>query len=246
MTDLYERRIPVKQDAKRAELITFLIHWLQGRFMSMDPKQREGKLSEWEEFASIFPPRATKPIRLMRLVTLPIEYASQKRFHLEHPAPFAAGSWTSTHMGIDSVAGIAVEKELEGNVNGWGTCRLAIRATIQPENILATPRSIKSAFLALTHDWDYDKHDYYSDNAERYLDIEDETVREDIGYIQSILDEVKGGFMRQYEYIVRTTPLDVEVVRVYRVEDKQHHMGHDDPHNSGNYRGWSQGFSGWD
>ncbi len=169
----------------------------------------------------------------MRLVTLPIEYANMKTFKLDNPAPKTVGSWSSTHFGIDSVAGVANEINVDDN-----TCRMAIGAIISPDNILASHQSLKRAFLSLTRDYEYDNHIGVDGKVKSpYLNIDDDG--HEIGLYQGSFRDFKGGPLRQYEYVVKTTPLTVKNLRVYRLGDEHIFHGHDDPHNSGDYKGWA-------
>lgn len=241
---LTEAKIKIS-DQERIELIQFIIAWMRGDYMSQGSKD---PLVMWQKIHDLFPPRINSPKTLMRLVTLPINYADLPSFHLKNTAPKAVGSWTSTHFGLTSVHGIANEYN-----EGADTCRIAIRAKIDPKNILASYQSIKKAFLSLTHDYDY--YDYEVTHVKKqggrivhttsylpYLGLEDpqgEKIHDDLGYYQGLFRDMNGGPMRQYEYIIRTTPLDVQNIKVFRRGNENLIDGHDDPHNSGNYRGWS-------
>lgn len=232
--DLLEERfiIPNISDEERLGLITFIIEWLGGTYM----RTQEVPFEKWDRIAELFPPHTVKPKRLMRVVTLPIRFADMKHFHLPKPALMKYASWTSTHFGLESVAGIAVDVDEEKP----DTCRIAIGATIRPEDVMATHRSLKKAFLSLAADWDYDSHGEPKDGVyPEYLGRNDiEVINHDLGYYLGLFDDIKGGPLRQYEHIVRTTPLDVKNLRVYRRGKEHFYGGHDDPHNSGNYRGW--------
>ncbi len=235
---LTERKLAISDD-ERVQLIEFMIHWFSGTHMSSGFET----LGKWQRIHDLFLPRISSPITLMRLVTLPIEYADKKTFHLEHPAPNNVGSWTSTHFGLDSVAGIA--RDFQDSAN---TCRIAIKAKIDPKNILASHDSLKRAFLTFTRDWEYKEipnitkvengvTHYGVSTFEPYLGRTDDEFHEELGYFQALFREQKGGPLRQYEYIVKTTPLDVTNIRVYRTGTKTHHDGIDDPHYSDG-RGW--------
>jgi hypothetical protein len=226
-SELYERRGPQLSDTDRARLIKFLVHWLSGYYMSGNVDTTK----QWEEFASLFPHRVARPLRLFRMVTLPIRYADKIEFDLARPAPKAVSSWTSVHFGLWSVHGIASEQN--ANMN---TCRMAVQATIEPQNIFATYRSMGRAFNTLAWDFDYDKH---TERGEDYLGLS-EMIRGEIDYYKSLFADQHGGPMRQYEYVVRTTPLRVKNIKVFRRGDDDLHTGHDDPHNHGSYRGWGK------
>ncbi len=234
-------RAPAITDAERVSLIKFMIDWLNGTFMT---SPRASVVRNWERINELFPARPNRPLRLMRLVTLPISFADQKEFDLHKPAPLGVGSWTSTHFGLESVHGIATEIK-----QGPRSCRMAIQATIAPADIIATPQSMKRAFASLTHDYDFDNH--YTEVRTKtdrgtvvktvfkpYLGNDDETFHYNIGDFNGQFADTAGGPMRQYEYIVRTTPLRVRNIRVYRKGDEEMFGGHDDPLNSGSSRGW--------
>ena len=228
-----ERRSLNISDMDRAELIKFIMDWFNGRYMTEDVDL----LSKWQRIQNLFPHNIRKPIRLMRVVTLPIAYANQKHFHLQQPAPKAVGSWTSTHFGLDSVHAIATEFNA-----GSETCRIAIQAVIQPTDILASYKSLKRAYLALLHDYDYDKFTDKNGNYLSYLGVpaSEYSFHDDLGYFQGIFRDQRGGPLRQYEFVVKTTPVDATNIRVFRRGDETYLVGHDDPHYSGSFRGYSK------
>ena len=237
---LTERAISpaIKQmsDEDRRDWIMFLIRWLRGEFMQ---KATDEQLAKWEEFAQLFPHGVTAPLPLMRLLTIPIKYADMKEFELKQPAPGPVGSWTSTKRGLDSVAGIArdfAEGELEQK-----TARIGISAVIEPNDLLATVKTIRQAFLAFTHDWhgqfEYtqtkrgNKYDTISTHYHPYLGDTSEDFHEELGYYQGLCRRYTGGPYRQYEHIVRTHPVQAKRVIIYRVGSKELRYGNDDPHN---------------
>jgi hypothetical protein len=243
--ELFEYRLPVIEDEERLELIQFIINWVRGSYMKSPPVNM---LRKWERINQLFPSKVNSPISLMRLVTLPIRYADQKEFDLKKPAPNNIGSWTSTHFGISSVAGVAADIDANNE-----NCRIVIVAKIDPKNILITPKSLKKAFLSLTSDYhsvdDFeitsrelqdDGSVYVTTSYKPYLGDASEDMHDELGYYQALFRESHGGPMRQYEYIVRTTPLRVRNIKVLRKGDQDYESidYHDDPHNSGNYRGW--------
>ena len=224
--ELLNERVKLSiSDDERLQLAEFIVDWLRGTHMGT----KDDLSPRWERIHELFPPRIMKPIRLMRLVTLPIEYADQREFHLPRPAWGPVGSWTSTHVGLDSVQGIATELFKNG-LDEESTCRMAIAATIAPENILASHQSMRRAFLSLFHDWI---------DEQPFLGKKDDTFNMDVDYYQSLFRDWKGGPLRQYEYVVRTTPLTVKNIRIYRLGEDVLDYGNDDPHNSGDYRGYA-------
>lgn len=230
--DLNERAMPMISDKERYELINFMLDWLGGSFM----RTQEDHLDMWNRLRDLFPHRASRPVALMRLVTLPIEFADQKSFHLPQPAPKSVGSWTSTRFGLESVHGITTEDGSQDK-----TCRIAIAAKIDPQNILMTSETLKRALLTLTRDYHWEEETRGKDGRSQfkeYLGSVDDMFHNQLDYIVSTMRDFKGGYMRQYEYIVRTTPLDVRNIMVFRKGDEVLKYGHDDPHNSDDFRGW--------
>lgn len=225
---LTERRALNITDKERGQLLFFIVKWLQGSFMRSKPTTDH--MPTWQRIHDLFPPNLSRPVRLMRLVTLPIEYADLKGFYLEKPAPLSVGSWTSAHIGLESVHGVASEIK-----SGRKTCRIAIQAMIQPNDVLASYQSLKKAFLSLSYDYDYDRH---TDKERSYLGITDDAFLDDIGYYQALYREQSGGPLRQYEYIVKTTPVEAKNIRVYRKGNDTFFMGHDDPNDYGTSRAW--------
>jgi len=227
---------------ERFDWINFLLKWLRGDVMQ---KASNETLVKWEEFSRLFPTGLTKPLALYRLITIPIKYVDQTEFHLQQPAPGPVGSWTSTKVGLDCVAGIARDLALRTELEAK-TARIAVGAKISPDNILATIKTLKVAFAALTHDYEHDSYETYPDKTTTkrgltrmgevkwlpYLDnVADEEFHGDLGYYQSLFMEHAGGPYQQYEHIVRTTPLDLTRVLVYRHGTTILRYGNDDPHN---------------
>ncbi len=223
-------QIRAMTDMQRHEWLEFIAFWLSGRHMVGSRtvrKQNIDLLQKWRELAALFPPQA---------ITMPLY-----RFN---PAPGRVSSWTRNLVGLDAVAGIATDM-----VHNYGshkdkteTARIGIKAMIPGGLILATPRSIRDAFMALSHDY-----------FERYKEVNSFTMQngvkhwnapthpgypgtnpnftmDDVGFLQDVLNR-PGGHYRQYEYIVQTPPrIAAEVVMRYRVGDEVVRQGDDDPH----------------
>jgi hypothetical protein len=222
---------------ERIGWINFIMQWIRGALM----QKADGEtLAKWEEFSRVFPTGLSAPVNLYRLMTIPIKYADQTEFHMEHPAPGLVGSWTNTKVGLDCVAGVARDfaagTELEAT-----TARIAFGATIEPQNILATIKSMKTAFLSLTHDYEHDSYEHYPNRTKNHMGkaeyhpylglVQDDEFHDDLGYYQSLYQEYAGGPFRQSEHIVRTTPLDLKRVLIYRRGTETLRHGNDDPHN---------------
>lgn len=227
-------------DAERWEMISFIVNWIGGSHMS---KADISHVAMWEKIAALFPPKVTGPMRLFRVVTLPIEYADKDEFHLERPAPGPIGSWTSTKVGLDTVAGIATDFAEKTPGLAKKTCRIAIAATIEPQDILMTIGSLKEAFLTLIHDYDAGNAEEYwkeehpqhgtvmRSRYKTYLGSDDQLVLNELGYLWSLFIDYSGGPYRQSEHIIRTRPLDVKKILTYRVGERIVRYGNDDPHN---------------
>ncbi len=232
--ELYERKLDIS-DEKKTEFIRFIIDWLGGKYMhsnSNDAHEDTYILKMWAEINKLYPTRKS-PMKLMRLVTLPIEYADKKNITLNSAGPIGRklSSWSSTYFGIWSVQGIAKEFN-----DGIDTCRVVIQTIIEPQYILANYNSIKKIFLHLTSDFDYEKYDG-GEYEGGYHGLEQEYIQ-DIGYIAGSLEESSGGYLRQYEYIVINHPVNAKIIRVFRKGKEVFDGGHDDPHNSGKFMGW--------
>lgn len=231
------KAVAAMTDEERGQWIVFLQSWLQGTVMQ---KVTAEHVARWEAFARLFPTGLVAPIRLYRVVTLPIGYANLKTFHLKTPAPGPVGSWTSTKIGCDTVAGVAADfAERNGLVDT--TCRIAIESVIQPQNVLATIKTMKLAFLSLTHD--YNQEDYevpeitvkdgvkcHRYTYKPYLGQNPLGFHDDLDYYRSLYRDMPGGPYRQSEHIVHTTPVDAKVVYIYRKGREHLRLGHDDPH----------------
>lgn len=234
------RRIPAwvhtMSVKERHGWLEFIHQWLSGQFMG---KHNADLLSRWEQFARMFPPRVPPQMRLYRLVTLPIGYAKKSNFMIK-PAITPASSWTSTLVGLDSVAGIATDFRGDGNLES--TCRLAIAAEIPGDLILATYKSLRDGFMALSHDY-FDRYPEqqvtWVEKGVKHSRIDhpgypgDENIMhmDDVGFLQDVMNR-PGGHYRQYEFIVRTpSRVQANVVRIYRIGPKDLRYGNDDPHN---------------
>ncbi len=198
---------------------TFLYKWLSGDYMSGFSKDVPEK---WRIFAKIFPPKQNDR-NLFRLVTVPVRYAKQTEITFK-PAPNSISSWTRTLTGLDAVAGIA--QEMSGIESK--TARIGIEARINGKSILATPITIRDAFMDLTYD--YDK--YFINSGEDHPDWPGDNRFDmgDVYFLQDVLNRT-GGHYRQYEYVVETPPrVTATVVQIYRIGTNEIRLGNDDPH----------------
>lgn len=227
-------------DEQRHDWLRFIWMWLSGQYMG--DKQTPDVAERWKEFARIFPPKVKSVVPLYRLVTVPLRYAEQEVLSFK-PAPGRVGSWSQTMTGIDAVMGVATDQGSSPD-----TARLAIQANIPGQSILATPSTIKAAFLAMSHDYfdrypEVEHREPIPDEPGRFISRvgfegwpEEDQKRGfdpyEIGFIRSVYQAYRGGFYRQYEVVVETPPqIEGKVVRVYRLGNKVLNYGNDDPHN---------------
>lgn len=228
-------------DEEKYNLAKFMNSWLRGDYMRR-PKAPE-IAKNWRLIHSLFPPKfPQQTARLYRLVTLPIKYATMTEFNIQ-PGRGPICSWSKTLVGIDCVAGVAMDF-YDGDLHK--TTRLAVVADIPVSNVLATHTSMRDCFMALTHDY-WDKHPEihgtemrkckYTGKEELYSTYENEGWTDedwdmnDVGALQDLMNR-PGGNLRQYECIVECpNEMSVRVVRVYREGEHHHRYGHDDPHN---------------
>jgi|SRR6185437_10403274 len=229
-------------DTERHEWLTFIHDWLAGNYMRSTDASLLGK---WRQLAQMFPPRVPKKLNLFRLVTVPISYAKKSQFTFK-PAPGKVSSWTRTLTGLDAVAGIAFEHN--GGIGSDGeakTARIGIEATISGGLVLATPTSIRNAFMILSHDYAdrYIETPYdYKKNGQKYSavkfpgypggEIEHEVQGMGMSDVYSLQDVLNrpGGHLHQYEYIIQTPPkVDATVVQHYRIGTEDIRRGNDDP-----------------
>ena len=135
---LLERNIPSAvsnmSDEDRLAWMKFLIDWLSGAIMQ---KVTSEHVARWEEFSRLFPTGLIQPIKLYRVMTVPKEYTTLKdrKFTIKTPAPGLVGSWTSTKIGMDCVAGVAREFVEMGSKLEGKTARIGIKALIEPQNV---------------------------------------------------------------------------------------------------------------
>lgn len=228
------RTIAVMTDAERHAWLEFIHSWLAGKFMG---KRDQTTLARWRRFAALFPPRVPTQIRLYRLVTVPIATARREQFTFK-PAPGPVSSWTRTLVGLDAVAGIAHDFR-----DSPRTARVGIVATIPGNLVLATPVSIRDAFMAMSHDYfaRYPETEVTRPDAEGRLihsviwpgypgGPNAKFSMDEIGFLRDVLNR-PGGHCRQYEYVVETPAQVVAtVVQVYRVGHDTVRVGNDDPH----------------
>lgn len=241
------QQIRAMSDADRHTMLKFIGKWLAGSYMIGSRKMNalpHDPATMWEQIATLFPPEVPAHLRLFRLVTVPIAYANRHHFSIK-PALGKVSSWSGTLVGIDAVAGVATD--MTHNYGSYKdkteTARVAIEATIPGSAVLATPLSIRKAFLTLSHDY-FDRYQevehrevkdgqtYISYSHPGYPGGDDASFdMNEVGFYQDVLTR-PGGAYRQYEYVVRTPPrVDATLVQVYRIGDETIRRGNDDPHN---------------
>jgi hypothetical protein len=229
-------------ELERHRLLSFIHSWLGGSYMG--PTKDQTVVSTWEELHRLFPVKANGKVTLYRLVTIPKRLAEKKMISFR-PAPGQISSWASNLTGADCAAGIAREHEEDMS----STARVVIKAEVDAATILASTATIKKMVNTLAHDY-----------FDRYPDTEHVEIRtdgpykgskvhsmvrhpeypggddtnltmDDVGYMLDVCSR-RGGWCRQYEYVVRTPELvEAEIVRIYRIGDRELRQGNDDPHN---------------
>ena len=231
--------VKTMSDEERLQWIHFLQKWLAGDAMSGQTNHVE----QWKRFAQLFPHPLVVPVPLYRVMSVPYRYADMKEMVIDKPAPGPVGSWTSTKIGMDTVAGVATDFAERDPETKMATARIGVAAMIDPQNILATRQTIKAAFLSLSHDYDAEKSEiaYEVDDPKwgrttmtkyaPWLGDESTELHMDLGYYQSLFREMPGGPYRQSEHIVITTPVQARLIYVYRYRGEYRRDGHDDPHN---------------
>lgn len=210
-------------DEDRAEMLMFLSKWFGGEFMT-GSKSAEKKFARtvgmWEKFHALFPHSLTGPQKLYRVISLPVAYAAKTHFHLPTPALAPVSSWAMKKTGMMMAAGIAREFD-----DGGETCRLGIKATVDSSQILASTPEIRRVVFSLMADFPWDALD--NDRKKLWLGkpVDQWENLYDIGYFWGNMERSRGGFYNQWECIVRTTPVDCEVVQKFRVGQKLIHAG---------------------
>lgn len=240
------RQIQSMSDAERHTMLKFIGKWLAGTYMVSTYKMKtlpHDPATMWQQIAKLFPPKVPAQLRLFRLMTVPLAFAKKQHFAIK-PAPGRVSSWSGTLVGIDAVAGVATDM-----LHNYGsykdkteTARVAIEATIPGSAVLATPRSIRDAFMALSHDYferypevvhseEKDGRTYVSYSHPGYPGGDDASFdMNEVGFYQDVLNR-PGGAYRQYEYVVRTPPrVEATLVQVYRIGNETIRIGNDDPH----------------
>jgi hypothetical protein len=222
-------------DAQRHDYLEFLYNWLIGVHMGHTD---ESPLLMWTKISQMFPPNISKNIvPLYRLATLPKKYADFNEINVR-PAPGPIGSWSIKLIGLESVMGVTVDKAF-----GDDTARIGYKSEIPSELILATPSSIKNAFLTMSHDYmerypeiertyqnnnrkvvSYDTNPNWPGSKYSSFDLSE------VEYMQDVISK-RGGFLRQYECIVKTPPkILMQKVKVFRIGRQVLHPGNDSPH----------------
>lgn len=241
------RQIQSMSDADRHTMLKFIGQWLAGSYMvgtrRITPPPHDPAIM-WQHIAKLFPPKVPAQLRLFRLITVPLAFAKKQHFVVK-PAPGKVSSWSSTLVGIDAVAGVATDMthNYGSNKDKTETARVAIEATLPGSTVLATPRSIRDAFMALSHDYferypetehrvEKDGQTYISYSNPGYPGGDDASFdMNEVGFYQDVLNR-PGGAYRQYEYIVRSpSRVAATLVQVYRLGNETVRIGNDDPHN---------------
>ena len=179
-------------------------------------------LQKWEQFNTLFPTGLSGQVPLYRLMTIPIKYADMKVFHIEKPCPAPVGSWAKTRTGIMYVAGIATDMADRLGLEEE-TARLSIKANIDAQNILATTQTIRYAIIDMTRDYmNIDHWEIGAGKDKAYLDYQGDYFDKDswsmeVDYMRERMQSLRGGHYNQWEYIVRTQPVDATVDKVFRV-----------------------------
>jgi hypothetical protein len=224
------RKASMMPISERHDWLEFINSWLSGTYMG--DQQSTDILSRWQQLAKMFPPRITHPIRLYRLVTIPETMLNRPELEFK-PAPNVVSSWTSTLVGLDAVAGIAYERN-----NRTDNARVGIKAMLSPESILATPLTIRDAFITLSHDYFERYPEQYETSPKGivtqhhpgYPGKNPNFTMGDIDFLHDVLNR-PGGHYHQYEWIVETPPIILaHIIRIYRHGVKQIRLGNDDPH----------------
>ena len=233
-------KVKAMSDRDRHELLKFIHDWLAGSYMAdgeSTPRGTHDPMEMWKKIAAIFPASVPGDLPLYRLVTVPKANAADDMLTFK-PARGKLSSWSSTLTGVDCVAGVAREFSDEHK-----TARVAINTMIPGSSIIATPKSIKEAFLTLSHDYmdryrPKDVSTTQPDGRTLWREVphqdwpgypDDGFDYHDVDYAQDLTSR-RGGWMRQYEYVVITPPtITAKVVRVYRVGTHNVRYGNDSP-----------------
>jgi hypothetical protein len=236
--ELTEARIPSHvrsmSDTERHEWLKFIHDWLVGHYMSKYPNDAS-TLAKWKQLAVLFPPKVPGQVMLFRLVTVPIALAKRGRFSFR-PALNPVSSWSKTLVGLDSAAGIALDQ-----ADSPETARVGIEASVPGDLVLATTKSLRDAFMSMSHDY-FDRYHEVEIKKNNSLHMthpgypggdDDNNVEfnmDEVGFLQDVMSR-RGGAHRQYEYVVETpAKVDATVVQIYRMGKDHKRMGNDDPH----------------
>lgn len=227
-------------DEERLQWVHFLQDWLNGGAMG---KMETRHVEQWKRFSVLFPHGLTAPVRLYRVMSVPYQFADVKEMRIDKPAPGPVGSWTSTRIGMDTVAGVARDLAEYDPETKMATARIGVEAMIEPQNILATRQTMRTAFLSLVNDYDeFNNEISYSEDHpvhgkvrktkwKPWLGDDSPELHNDLDYLKSLFKSMPGGPYRQSEHIVITTPVQARLVYVYRYQGEYRRDGHDDPHN---------------
>jgi hypothetical protein len=230
-------------DQEKYELAQYVYHWLSGNFMKGEGDWSH-HMNQWKLIHSMFPPRFPRdPVRLYRLVTLPLEFADKQDLVIA-PGHGPLTSWSKTLSGIDAVMGVATDMNDDADTS----CRIAVTADIPTSWILATHTSMRDCFMSLTHDY-FEKYPEVTEITKEpkpeggFWEVHRTTNpgwpgdengdfrMDDVGFLHDVMNR-PGGHYKQYEVVVNTPPkMEVKLVRVYRRGKEILRYGNEDPHN---------------
>lgn len=224
LVNLLERKsVEDMSERQRHQWAKFIHSWLIGRYMTVnDPRVEQ----HWLRFSKMFPHDITVPKKLYRLMTIPTSYDGKTSFKIK-PSPHNISSWSGSKHGLNGVLDVADDVQA-----GPDNMRVAVRAMFDPDNILATPDTMNTAFNYLTRDY-FDRYPeqtfklpsksgkmkYYTYNK-GYRDFEPNSAfnMDEIGYTQDKLRQGSKYAFFQDEYIIHSpAQLNVVVIKTYRV-----------------------------
>jgi hypothetical protein len=205
-------------DEDRSEMLMFMTKWFRGTYMVTKPVEKNfiESTKGWEKFHSLFPHKLSGPVKLYRVITLPISFVDQPHFHLPTPALGPIASWSMKKTGMMFAAGVAREQHASSK-----TCRVGIEATFDAADVLADTSTIRRAVFEMVADFPWEKLSGNERDTVHWLGLpisewEDD---HDLGHMWGHMEAARGGFYNQWECIVRTKPVDCRVVKKFRIGD---------------------------
>lgn len=223
--NLFEERNPRLLSPKQRHMwAKFIYNWVIGKYM-LGPDKRVSQ--HWINFAKNFPHDLKKNIVLYRVVTIP--KSEENKLRIKASPHNNVSSWSSSLSHLDSVLNVADDlNESEDNM------RVAVKGFFKPNEILATPETIRNTFLSLTHDYfhrfpsvdfkipsENGRPKVYTYNkGYRSFEPDDSFNMDEVDYYQANFELGEEYDNYQDEYICYTPHMiDVEVVKVYRFGD---------------------------